>query len=361
MFRSVIPRNTAALLILAASMASVHADQGGTTLAVVMTNDPQANQIKVYDTRTQALLQTLSTQGKGGVGGNARGVKQLNGELVAVVNYGSNSVALFKRHADRLSFDRIVTTTSAPVSIDFGNDHMYVAGSTTIDSFEVQHDNVVWRDGSAALELVGGATPPIGSTAQVGVLNKQSLLVTLKTDPLPGTVDIVPLRNGAVTGAAPDAVSAPAGTLTPFGFSVYPDGTALITLAHSNQDGLFRDGAFTAVTAAGQSAPCWTTRVGKYVFTVNAASKTVSRLIGTGSNIFVDTPVAAQIPGGGPTDIDADKGVLGVIDHGAGQSHLSLLTYNAFGELTVSGAAINLGVPNANGVAILAPSDRDDD
>jgi len=28
-------------------MASVHADQGGTALAVVMTNDPQANQIKV--------------------------------------------------------------------------------------------------------------------------------------------------------------------------------------------------------------------------------------------------------------------------------------------------------------------------
>ncbi len=48
----VILRNTAALLMLAASIASVHADQGGTTLAVVMTNDPQANQIKVYDTRT---------------------------------------------------------------------------------------------------------------------------------------------------------------------------------------------------------------------------------------------------------------------------------------------------------------------
>src|SRR5256884_4155161 len=255
MFRSAIPRNTAALLMLAASMASVHADQRGTTLAVVMTNDPQANQIKVYDTRTQVLLQTLSTQGAGGVGGNARGVKQLNGELVAAVNYGSNSVALFKRHGDRLIVDRTVTTTSAPVSIDFGNDHMYVAGSTTIDSFEVQHDNVVGRDGSAALELVGGATPPVGSTAQVGVLNKQSLLVTLKTDPLPGTVDIVPLRNGAVAGAAPDAVSAPAGTLTPFGYSVYPDGTALITLAHSNQNGLFRDGAFTAGPAPRPSGP----------------------------------------------------------------------------------------------------------
>jgi len=52
---------------------------------------------------------------------------------------------------------------------------------------------------------------------------------------------------------------------------------------------------------------------------------------------------------------------MGVIDHGAGTSHLSLLTYNAFGELTASGAAIDLGVPNANGVAILARSEHDKD
>ena len=64
--------------------------------------------------------------------------------------------------------------------------------------------------------------------------------------------------------------------------------------------------------------------------------------------------------GGGPSDIDADAGVLGVIDHAAGQSHLSLFTYNAFGELTASGAPINLGVANANGVAIMAPADQDE-
>ena len=76
--------------------------------------------------------------------------------------------------------------------------------------------------------------------------------MTLKADPDPGTVDVVPLHDGAVTGAAPAAVSAPADTLTPFGFAVYSDGTALITLAHSNQDGLFRDGAFTSVIAPGR-------------------------------------------------------------------------------------------------------------
>jgi hypothetical protein len=50
---------------------------------------------------------------------------------------------------------------------------------------------------------------------------------------------------------------------------------------------------------------------------------------------------------------------LGVIDHGAGQSHLSLFTYNRFGELSAMGTTITVGVPDANGVAILSP--RDDD
>jgi hypothetical protein len=67
--------------------------------------------------------------------------------------------------------------------------------------------------------------------------------------------------------------------------------------------------------------------------------------------------VAAQTPTGSPADLDADGGVLGVIDHGAGQSHLTIFTYNRFGELTPAGATITVGVPDANGVAILSPRD----
>jgi hypothetical protein len=362
MFRFFRLCGVAALLMAGGNGASVLAKDHMVTLAVIMTNDADSNEIKVYDSTTNMLVQTLSTRGKGGVGGNARGVRQLNGDLVAAVNNGSNSVALFTRNGNGLKFDRLVATTSAPVSIDFGNDHMYVAGATTIDSFMMHQNNVDWMDGSALLALVSGAAPPNGSTAQVGVLDEQRLLVTLKTDPDPGTVDIVPLQDGGVTGAAPVAVSAPAGTLTPFGFSVYPDGTAFITLAHSSQDGLFRDGAFTAIIAAGQAAPCWSTRAGKYVFTANTGSKTISRLIGTGGNIFVDSLVAAPVvAGGSPSDIDADGGILGVIDRGTGSSHLSLFTYNVFGELTPSGAPINLGVPNANGVAIMPVTDPDHD
>lgn len=360
MFKLMALSGAAVVLMVSAGASSVRAEEHGRTLVVTMTNDLLENQINVYDADSHALLQTLSTHGKGGAGGNARGVKQYVGSLVAAVNNGSNSVAVFRRDGDALKFDTLVTTTSAPVSVDFGNEHMYVAGATTVDSFALHQNRVAWLDGSTGLELVGGGAPPSGSTAQVGVIDDKHLLVTLKTDPDPGTVDLVALQDGRVTSTAPSAVSAPPGTLAPFGFAVYDDGTAIITLAHSNQDGLFRAGAFTQVVDAGQAADCWMTRVGKYVFTANTGSKTISRLIGTGNSVFVDGQVAASIAtGGAPADIDADAGVLGVIDHGAGQSHLSLFRYNAFGELAADGAPITVGVANANGVAIVSVDNRD--
>src|SRR5207244_8737013 len=123
------------------------------------------------DAKTKVLLQTVSTQGKGGVAGNARGVKQHNGELFAAVNNGSNTVALYHRHGDRLKFAGLVTTTSAPVSIDFGNHHMYVAGATTVDSFVLRREDVEWMDGTTALVLAGGGGPKKGRTGEGGGMN----------------------------------------------------------------------------------------------------------------------------------------------------------------------------------------------
>ena len=81
-----------ALLAIAVTTVGIHADGHQRTLVVTMTNDQNSNEIKVYDAESHALLQTLSTHGKGGVGGNARGIKQYNGGLVAVVNNGSTEL-----------------------------------------------------------------------------------------------------------------------------------------------------------------------------------------------------------------------------------------------------------------------------
>src|SRR5215472_12610526 len=338
--------------------AGIHVRAAGhSTLVITMTNDSQANKIVVLDAATHSVLQRLSTNGKGGTGGNARGIQKYGDELLAAVNYGSGTVAVFRRAGNGLTFDQLVVPTSVPVSVDFANDHMYVAGTDTVDSFRLVGNHVGALDGTAHLILAGGGVPPAGATAQVGAADVRTLLVTIKTDPIPGTVDVIKLNDGAVSGSA-EAVSAPPGTLTPFGFSVYPDGTAVITLAHSFHDGLFRDSAFkTVVTSGGQMGNCWTTRVGKYVFIVNTGSQTISRVVGTGSNIFIDNAVAANVlTGGSPTDTDAAAHYLAVIDHtsGAGAtSHVSVFAYNEFGELTASGSPVNLGVPNANGMAVM--------
>ena len=66
--------------------------------------------------------------------------------------------------------------------------------------------------------------------------------------------------------------------------------------------------------------------VGKYVFAVNAASKTLTRLVGTGSNVFVDDEVAASITtGGGPTDVDAAAGGMMAAPSALGPTPIDIL------------------------------------
>src|SRR5262249_4617388 len=106
------------LLLIAVSSAKVQAEGSQKILAITMTNDPDTNAVIVIDALTHARLQTLSTNGKGGVSQNARGVAQVDGRLFAAVNNGSGTVAVFKRAGDHLVFEQLVVTTSAPVSVD---------------------------------------------------------------------------------------------------------------------------------------------------------------------------------------------------------------------------------------------------
>src|SRR5262245_35331573 len=174
---------TVVYLTIATATTGIHASGHKRTLVVTMTNDQNANQIRVYDAESHALLQTLSTHGKGGVAGNARGIKQHEGRLVAAVNNGSGNVALFRRDGDVLKFDKLIQTTSAPVSVDFGNDHLYVAGTTTVDSFVLHENSVEWLDGTAGLVLAGGGTSPLGCHSKVGVMGRTQVLVTFNEDP----------------------------------------------------------------------------------------------------------------------------------------------------------------------------------
>ena len=191
-----------------------------------------------------------------------------------------------------------------------------------------------------------------GSAAQVGVVGDQ-LLVTEKS----GAVETIGLSGGVVTGPAV-AVEIPAGSDTPLGL-VTRGANGYITIAHSDQIGLVKNGQLLALTATGsgfptgpgQQAPCWLALVGPYLFSSNSPSHTISRLIATGNSILIDVPEAAHT-GGAPTDIAATADLLAVIEaNGAGQSHLTQFAFADNGGLTMT--ATSAIAAAANGVVIL--------
>jgi len=116
-----------------------------------------------------------------------------------------------------------------------------------------------------------------------------------------------------------------------------------------------RDDAVVTVTSSGtQNAPCWVTLDGPFLFSVNAASRTVSRYAVYGEKIIQDAPVVATIAGT-PTDIAFRSDVAAVIDGSGSTSHVSIYNVNGDGDFTLSGFA-TINTPAANGVAIV----RDD-
>jgi len=330
------------LALLSSAGAAFAAERA--TVVVTASNAPQ-NQLLVYDTAGQ-LLQTVPTLGQGGAGGNGGGVAA-TGELVAVVNFGSQNVSTFVRGEGGFTLRDVVPVSSQPVSLAFSRDHLYVLGTATVESHRLDRDVIdPVADGTAALIAADG------SAAQVGVVGDR-VIVSEKS----GVVETVALRGGAVNGAA-SALPLPSTALaSPFGFTTR-GANAYVTVAASDLVTVIRNGELAAAVAtgtpggAGQHSPCWAAVVGPYLFTSNTPSHTVSRLVATSNNLLLDRAVAAQTTGT-PADIAAEGTLLALIEgNGGGTAHLTQFEITAEGDL-VQRATTAIAAP-ANGIAIVA-------
>jgi hypothetical protein len=330
------------LVPLIGAVTAVQADTDQNALVVTASNATK-NQLLVYNTGGQ-LIQTVPTQGQGGVSGNAGGI-EAKGNIVAVVNFGSQSVSIFERGGNGFHMKQLVPTVSSPVSVAFGAGHLYVLGTTQVESHRM--------DGSDVHSSPDGVVPLLladGSAAQVGVLPNQ-LIITEKG----GTIETVNLlSDGAASGVATLAQNIPANPLAPFGL-VTRDNNAYVTIAHSNEITLVRNGTVLTVTGSGsQNAPCWLTLVGPFLFSSNSPSQSVSRYAVYGQKIVQDAAVAAQF-NGSPTDIASGGGLVTVIDGNGPVSHLSIFSLDEDGNLTLQNAATISGA--ANGVAVVRGED----
>jgi hypothetical protein len=125
---------TAAALLTAGIVAAAERDR----TVIVTSSNTADNHLRVYDT-AGTLIQEVPTLGQGGVGGNAGGIATSNG-TVAVVNFGSQTVSLFSRGDAGFELRQTIPTSSQPVSVAFGKTHLYVLGTTTVESHRIGPD-----------------------------------------------------------------------------------------------------------------------------------------------------------------------------------------------------------------------------
>jgi hypothetical protein len=128
-----------------------------------------------------------------------------------------------------------------------------------------------------------------------------------------------------------------------------------VTIAHANEISLVRHDTVLTTTGSGtQSAPCWVTLVGPFLFSANSPSKSVSRYVVFGDKIVQDAAVVASF-NGNPTDIASGDGLVAVIDGNGTVSHLSIFKADSEGNLKLKIA--NTMAAGANGVAVVGGND----
>jgi len=313
---------------------------------VVTASNATRNQLLVFSS-TGSFLRAIPTQGQGGVGGNAGGVTYRDGRL-AVVNFGSGTVSVFAADAARgsIALSQIIPAGSSPVSVAFSDDHLYILGTTQVESHAFDQTGISESaDGVAALVRADG------SAAQVGVIGTQ-LIISEKNN----IIETVNLdAHGAVTGAAATVGNIPANVNAPFGLATRGN-NAYVTIAHADEISLVRNQEVLTVTpSVTQHAPCWVALDGPFLFSANSPSKSVSRYAVYGEKIVQDAPVIAEFTGS-PTDIAVRGGLAAVIDNNGTASHVSVFKVDEDGNFTLRGVA---STTSANGVAIISPQDLD--
>jgi hypothetical protein len=311
---------------------------------IVTASNTASNQLLVYNTHG-ALVEQIHTNGAGGVSGNAGGIAQ-NHRLLAVVNFGSGNVSVFRKSREGLQLEKLVPAITNPVSVAFGRDHLYILTATHIESHRIDRYGVASSaDGEAQLAIADG------SAAQVGVLDGQ-LVLTEKSNAIE-TIGLT--HDGVVTGATRLVANIPANVNAPFGLATRGN-DAYVTIAHANEISLVRNNAVLTVTGSGtQMAPCWVTLDGPFLFSANSPSHSVSRYAVYGQKIVQDAAVVANF-NGSPTDITYGDGLAAVVDANGTVSHVSIFNVDGDGNFNLK-SSVTINNTATNGIAIVRGDD----
>ena len=310
------------------------------------------NFLAVVNTRTKEI-NYVPTGGSGGAGGNAGGVA-VEGQLAAVINFGSTNVTIFVRHGNAMQPTQMIKTSSQPVSVAFGHNHLVVLGQTTAESFPVYGNAVAQNNDGVVQLLKADKTAGQIVTYAGGVVYSETSgdisELTLSTDGMAG------LSGPSVPVILPPAPN----NNTPLGM-VARGANVYVTIAHSDLEALVVNGQIVS-TATGPApfqdssgnllhAPCWNALSGQFLFSSDSPGGQLLRYLVSDSHVFFDKAAVAKLAGA-PTDLSIQDSLLGVIDGGSGgNSDVSLFDIDSEGELTL---LFTIKIPSPiNGAAII--------
>jgi 6-phosphogluconolactonase (cycloisomerase 2 family) len=362
-----IGRVVALLAVAAAAFAAVtgSAAAGPPRAGAVYTlsNAAAGNAVLAYDRAADGFLTaagsfaTGGTGTGGGLGNQGAVVLSDNGRFVFAVNAGSGDIsALAVRPAGLELADKVPSGGTQPISLSVHGKLLYVlnAGSpANITGFRVRHDGTLEQLAGSSQPLSG---PAVGPAEVAFSPDGDTLVVTEK-----GTNQIDLFRVGKNGLAEAPTTHASLG-MTPFGFDFDKRGNLIVSEAFGGTASALSSYAITdtglstisaSVAATGQRAACWVvvSKNGRYAYTTNTATGTVSAysIDRNGSLALLDA--AAAIVGGSLIDasISGDGRFLYVLN---GAMHrIDAFAIDRDGTLTpVAGGASGL-VAGTNGLA----------
>lgn len=339
------------LLLAVVTATASDSHRGQDTYVLTSTNDPNANQVVVFQLSSEGapslnLVNTLPTGGKGGAGGNA-GALQFFGFAGAVVNYGSNNVTRLVRDDGSIRVAGniwLAPNCVQPVSVALSQNQAFVVGANCAESHS-------WPSG-----YLDGSTVSLPDTSAAQIVSGQSwAAVTLKSG---SVLALGLLHNGALSGTG-STVSLPSNANnTPLGAAFWGDILGL-TPAHSPDSFALVDKAGDVFPVSGpqpaypSNAPCWLAKgPGNIWYAGNSPGHAISIFFsdGQGGSFYKSVPVA-----GVPTDVTVSPdgnwlaAIFTAFDGSGGR--ISIFSIDAYGDLSLAATSDPIGIASFNGVA----------
>lgn len=278
----------------------------------VETNDPAGNSIATFDRHANGTLSYVTSYATGGNGGRAAGsgsdplASQASlvlipdaGVLIAV-NAGSDTIAVFEVHGDRLHLEQVVWSGGPfPASVAVHGNLVYAldaGGQGYVSGFRLAGGFLHPIEGSTRGLGLANATPPffLSDPAQAGFTpGGDHLIVTTKTN---STVDVFSVNPDGRLDPAPVKNSA-AGL--PFAFVFNGPESLVLNFAATSSLQTYRVNADNTITATGaavgdaQAAPCWITPAAGFDYVSNTGSGSVSEFEVSGSSVTLVSSTAA--------------------------------------------------------------------